>query len=168
MISVHMPTWRKHARGMMHDDVKGDDLLSETLLKLFENQNERLEEIAMNGNLFAYVNRAIFLMATDSTSRFHVKYRFNEIHFDDQKIKFENESDPTWIGSRIENEYLDAYISLMPEIEAIMLRLYMMDGFSYKVLSKETGIPIRDLYKIVETAINKIRRNVKTRRSSTN
>lgn len=164
----HMNRWRSHARGLMRDEVKGDDLLSETLLKIMENQQAKAEHIASEGNLYAYVNRAMYLMASDYSSRYHVKYRKFELIWNDKMINDIIEPDPTWLGSRMDNEYLDAYISLMPEMEAIMLRLYMMNDFSYKELSRKTKIPIKDLYKIVEIAINKLRKNVSTTSPSSN
>ena len=164
----HMNQWRSHARGLMRDEVKGDDLLAETLLKIMENQQSKAEQIASEGNLYAYVNRAMYLMACDYSSRYHVKYRKFELIWNDQSMEHIEEPETTWIGSRLDNEYLDAYIALMPEMEAIMLRLYMMDDFSYKELSKKTKIPVKDLYKIVEMAINKLRRNVSTSSSSSN
>jgi hypothetical protein len=36
----------------------------------------------------------------------------------------------------------------------------MLDDFSYKQASKETGIPVKQLYKLVENAISKIKKNV--------
>lgn len=162
-----MNRWRLHARGLMKDEVRGDDLLSETLLKVVENQSAKLEQIAVEGNLYAYVNRAMYLMASDSSSRYHIKYRRHEEELNERHVT-NDEGETTWIGSRIDNEYLDSYISLMPELEAIMLRLYIMDGFSYSEVSKQTNIPVRVLYKIVEVALNKLRRNVKTTSTSTN
>jgi DNA-directed RNA polymerase specialized sigma24 family protein len=78
-------------------------------------------------------------------------------------IKHEEERESPWMGSRLDNEYLDAYIQLMPQIDAVILRLYMLDDFSYQKVSDETGIPIKDLYKLVEQAINKIKRNVESK-----
>lgn len=77
------------------------------------------------------------------------------------------EPETPWIGARIDNEYLDAYIQLMPELDAVILRLYAMDDFKYDVVSKETGIPKRALYKMVENAVKKIRDNVQTQRPGT-
>jgi hypothetical protein len=42
-----------------------------------------------------------------------------------------------------------------------------MKDFKYDVVSKETGIPKRALYKLVENAIKKIRDNVQAQRPST-
>jgi DNA-directed RNA polymerase specialized sigma24 family protein len=62
---------------------------------------------------------------------------------------------------------LDTYIQLMPERDAILLRLYMLDGFDYKDLSDKTKIPIKRLYFYISNAIKKIRNDVhRTTRNS--
>lgn len=156
----HIQIWQRFARGLMRDRVKGDDLLSETILKILENQSGKLCQLASDGGLFAYVNRSLYLMAIDKSSRYGTKYRTFESRWMSESTAFEKERDAPWLGSRLDNEYLDAYISMMPEIDATMLRLYMMDDFSYATCSKETGIDVKQLYKLVEKAINKIKRNV--------
>ena len=55
----------------------------------------------------------------------------------------------------------------MPELDAVVLRLYAMKDFKYETVSKETGIPVRALYKLVEKAIKKIRDNVQAQRPGT-
>ena len=158
-IRNHIDTWRRYSRGIMRDDIKGDDLLSEVLLKILENQKEKATELASEGKLLYYVNRSIYLMAIDSSSRYSTHYRRYSEKWADASVAYLDEPDQPWLGSRIDNEYLDSYIALMPEMESIMLRLYMMDGFSYKEVSKATKIPVKDLYKIVEGALNKLRKN---------
>jgi RNA polymerase sigma factor (sigma-70 family) len=154
------PTWRRYARGLIGSQAKGDDCLNETLLKLLENQREKAEELAKLGTLEFYVNRALYLMATDSSSRYHVKYSKFGRKWDCESTRHLGEPVPVWMGSRVDNEYLDAYISLMPELDAVVLRLYMFEDFSYKEASRVTGIPVKELYRLVENAINKIKKNV--------
>lgn len=156
----HLPIWQRFASGLMRDRVKGDDLLSETLLKILENQGDKLCQLASDGGLFAYVNRSLYLMAIDKSSRYGIKYRSFEERWLTESTAHEKERDAPWLGSRLDNEYLDAYISMMPELDATMLRLYMMTDFSYQKCSQETGIEVKTLYKLVEKAINKIKRNV--------
>jgi RNA polymerase sigma factor (sigma-70 family) len=154
------PTWRRYAWGLIGSKAGGDDCLNETLLKLLENQPEKAAELAKVGTLEFYVNRALYLMATDSSSRYHVKYsKFNR-KWDAESSRHLREPVPVWLGSRVDNEYLDAYISLMPELDAVILRLYMFEDFSYKEASRVTGIPVKELYRLVERAINKIKKNV--------
>ena len=154
------PTWRRYARGLVGSQAKGDDCLNETLLKILENQREKAAELAAAGTLEFYVNRALYLMATDSSSRDHINYSKFGKKWDCESSRHLGEPVPVWMGSRLDNEYLDAYISLMPELDAVILRLYMFEDFSYKEASRVTGIPVKELYRLVENAINKIKRNV--------
>lgn len=160
-----MPIWQRFARGLLKNRTKGDDCLQETLLKCMENQGEKMHQLAESGHLFTYVNRCLFVMATDSSSRYGMKYRKFSENWDTYSSRHEQEPEMPWLGSRIDNEYLDAYISLMPDIDAIMLRLYIMDDFSYQKVAEHTGIPIKYLYKRVEKAIKKIKNNVTKRPS---
>ena len=155
-----LPKWRSHARGLMCDAVKGDDLLSETLLKILENQREKAESLAAEGTLEFYVNRSLFLMAIDRSSRYHIKFsKFSRL-WDEHSARHLEEPLAPWLGSRLDNEYLDAYINLMPQMDAVILRLYALPDFSYKDASAKTGIPIKTLYKLVENALTRIKKNV--------
>ena len=162
-LTQHMNTWRSYAIGLMKDRVKGEDLLSETLLKVLDNQREKAEHLACEEKLFWYVNKALWRGAINQSSSFAVKYTKYARNWADMSTKHEDERDAPWLGSRLDNEYLDAYIQLMPQIDAVVLRLYMMDDFSYHQVSKETDIPVKDLYKLVERAINKIKKNVESK-----
>ena len=144
----------------MCDAVKGDDLLSETLLKILENQREKAESLAAEGTLEFYVNRSLFLMAIDRSSRYHIKFsKFSRL-WDEHSARHLEEPLAPWLGSRLDNEYLDAYINLMPQMDAVILRLYALPDFSYKDASAKTGIPIKTLYKLVENALTRIKKNV--------
>jgi DNA-directed RNA polymerase specialized sigma24 family protein len=162
-LKQHMNTWKSFAIGLMKSRVKGEDLLSEVLLKIIDNQRIKATELACEEKLFWYVNKALWRGARNETSSFAIKYTRYARNWSDTSTKHEEEREPSWNGSRLDNEYLDAYIQLMPQIDAIVLRLYMLDDFSYQKVSDETGIPIRDLYKLVERAINKIKRNVESK-----
>jgi len=162
-LKQHMNTWKSYAIGLMKDRVKGEDLLSETLLKVLDNQREKAEVLACEEKLFWYVNKALWRGAINQSSSFAVKYTKYAKQWSDMSTKHEEERDAPWLGSRLDNEYLDAYIQLMPQIDAVVLRLYMMDDFSYQKVSDETGIPVKDLYKLVERAINKIKKNVESK-----
>lgn len=147
----------------MRDRVKGEDLLGEILLKILDNQKTKAEQLACEKKLFWYVNKALWRGAINQSSSFAIKYTRYAKNWSDMSIKHEEEKDAPWLGSRIDNEYLDAYIQLMPQIDSVVLRLYMLDDFSYQKVSDETGIPVKDLYKLVERAINKIRKNVESK-----
>lgn len=162
-LEQHMNTWKSYAIGLMKDRIKGEDLLSETLLKVLDNQRHKAEVLACEEKLFWYVNKALWRGAINQSSSFAVKYTKYAKQWSDMSTKHEEERDAPWLGSRLDNEYLDAYIQLMPQIDAVVLRLYMMDDFSYQKVSDETGIPVKDLYKLVERAINKIKKNVESK-----
>lgn len=162
-LKQHMNTWKSYAIGLMRDRVKGEDLLGEILLKILDNQKTKAEQLACEKKLFWYVNKALWRGAINQSSSFAIKYTRYAKNWSDMSIKHEEEKDAPWLGSRIDNEYLDAYIQLMPQIDSVVLRLYMLDDFSYQKVSDETGIPVKDLYKLVERAINKIRKNVESK-----
>jgi len=159
-IAKLLPLWTGFARSIVGDPVRAMDCVQETLLKILENQKEKAEVLACRGELKNYVHRAIYRMAIDDSSRYGIKYRRYDKNWSSDSDRFEKERDAPWLGSRLDNEYLDSYIQLMPEREAILLRLYILDGFSYDDVSDATGIPKPKLYQYIHNAINKIRRNV--------
>jgi DNA-directed RNA polymerase specialized sigma24 family protein len=99
-------------------------------------------------------------MAIDDSSRFGMKYIQFAQKWNENDNAFDIEPEEPWLGSRLDNEFLDAYIQLMPEREAILLRLYMLDEFDYKDLSDKTNIPIKRLYKYIQNALKKLRTDV--------
>lgn len=164
-INKHYSLWRAHAKGLAKGDpVKGDDLLSETLLKLLETARPTAERLAEEGTLYWYVNRCLYFMAITKNSAYNKTLVFST--YWDAEHSITDLKEETWLGSRLDTEYIDAYTALMNEAEAIILRLYSQPGFSYRKVSVDTGIQIRDLYKLVEGAINKIRKNVQISNSS--
>lgn len=167
LVNTHFSQWRENAIRLERDVVRGEDLLSETLLKILDKHRAQAEEVASRGKLYEYVNRSLYLMKIGKHTKYAQKYkRFSALW--STEIDIANmEPDTPWIGARIDNEYVDAYISMMPELDAVVLRLYAMQDFKYDVVSKETGIPKKALYKLVENAIKKIRDNVQTKCPST-
>lgn len=164
-INKYYSVWRSHAKGLAQGDpVKGDDLLAETMLKLLETARPTAERLAEEGKLYWYVNRCLYFMAITKNSAYNKNRRYSITWDSDYTIT--DLTDETWIGARLDTEYIDAYTALMSEAEAIILRLYSQPGFSYRVVSAETGIKVKDLYKLVENALNKIRKNVKISNNS--
>jgi RNA polymerase sigma factor (sigma-70 family) len=162
-----MPAWYKFALSLTRNETNAKDLVSEALVKILENQREKAEELACENRLMSYVHRAIYLMAIDDSSRYGMKYMQFSQRWDANDNAFEHEPEEAWLGSRLDNELLDTYIQLMPERDAILLRLYMLDGFDYKDLSDKTKIPIKRLYFYISNAIKKIRNDVhRTTRNS--
>ena len=123
------------------------------------------ERLAEEGKLFWYINRALYLSARNMTSRYGIQYRKWAATWAEGEVLHLAEREEPWLGARLDNEYLDAYIATMPKLDAVILRLYALEGFNYEEVSKATGIPKRELYKLVEKAISKIKRNVKIHRT---
>ncbi len=165
-LEKHYKTWLRFARGLVKNNVNGQDLLGEVLLNILSKQKAKAEQLACEEKLFWYVNKAIYLTARNSTSRYSIQYTRYANNWNENSNKHNEEREEVWLGSRLDNEYLDAYISLMPQLDAIVLRLYMLEDFDYNEVSERTGIPVKDLYKLVENAINKIRRNANTYRTT--
>jgi DNA-directed RNA polymerase specialized sigma24 family protein len=158
MIAKHYAEWKSHAIGLLKNADAGEELLSEVMLYLLDRHRDTLERLAAEGKLLWYVNRSIYNMATDKSSRYHMVHtRYQRMW--DADVESIPERDAPWLGSRIDNEYLDAYISLMPEIDKTIIRIYMMADFDYKDVSQHTKIPVKTLYKLVENAINKLKSN---------
>ena len=160
-VETHYKTWLRFARGLVKNTVNGQDLLGEVLLNVISKQRAKAEQLACEQKLFWYVNKAIYLTARNSTSRYSIQYTRYAKNWNENSNRHNEEPEEVWLGSRLDNEYLDAYISIMPQLDAIILRLYMLEDFDYKEVSERTGIPVKELYKLVENAINKIRRNAK-------
>lgn len=159
-INEHYALWTGYARSIVRCPIRAMDCVQETLLKILENQKEKAQVLACKGELKYYVCKAVFRMAIDDSSKYGIKYRRFDQNWAADSTEFEKERDAPWLGSRLDNEYLDSYIQLMPEREAILLRLYILDGFSYDDVSDATGIPKNKLYQYIHNAINKIRSNV--------
>ena len=155
-----LPAWNKFAFTLTRNHTNAKDLVSEALVKILENQRDKAEELACENRLLSYVHRAIYLMAIDDSSRYGMKYMQFAQRWNENDDAFNFEPDEPWLGSRLDNELLDTYIQLMPERDAILLRLYMLDGFDYKDVSDKTRIPIKRLYKYISNALKKIRNDV--------
>lgn len=164
LVNRHLAQWRENAIRLERDVVRGEDLLSETLLKIFDKHRAQAEEVASRGKLYEYVNRSLYLMKIGKHTKYAQTYKRFAAQWSTEADVSNMEPEKAWIGARIDNEYVDAYISMMPELDAVVLRLYAMQDFKYDVVAKETGIPKKALYKLVENAIKKIRDNVQAQR----
>ena len=59
LVNRHFAQWRENAIRLERDTVRGEDLLSETLLKIFDKHRSQAEEVAGRGKLYEYVNRSL-------------------------------------------------------------------------------------------------------------
>ena len=73
---------------------------------------------------------------------------------------YAHEVDKTWLGARMTNEQLDILISRLSEFERLIFQEYILEDFTYRELSKQTGIPVTFLYKTIDSIKQKIRANV--------
>ena len=161
-IAQHFNQWKKFAIGLKKNKIAGEDLLQEVLTTMIENQREKMIELACQQKLFWYVNKAIYRNAFNTSSSFSIKYeRFKKNWSDDTDV-YTIKSDDVWLGSRIDNEQVDAYIQMMSPIDSVILRLYAFKDFDYQDVSRHTGIPVVKLYKMVESATKKIRKYAKS------
>jgi DNA-directed RNA polymerase specialized sigma24 family protein len=74
--------------------------------------------------------------------------------------EYAHEIDKTWLGARMTNEQLDILISRLSEFERLIFQEYIFEGFTYRELSKQTGIPMPFLYRTIDNIKQKIRANV--------
>ena len=66
-----------------------------------------------------------------------------------------------WFTSAgLTNEQLDILISRLSEFERLIFQEYILEDFTYRELSKQTGIPTTFLYKTIDLIKQKIRANV--------
>ena len=145
----------------MKDKIGGEDLLQEVLMKLVENQRPKLNELACEKKLFWYVNKALYRNAFNTSSSYSIKYQRFKKNWSTETDVYTMKSEDVWLGSRIDNEQLDAIIHMMPPIDSVILRLYAFKDFDYHHVSEHTGIPVVKLYKLVESAMKKIRKYAK-------
>lgn len=159
-ISRYYDAWKKKALGITRDKIKADDLLHTVITRLLDRPDDEITQRACNGKLNAYVCRAMWLSWHSNTSDYHVLFRKYQSRVDDGDVD-DQKSDDVFDGPRIDGEYLYSYILRMNEHDAILLRLYSQPDFSYQKLSHDTGIPVVYLYKAVNKALNRIRKNAK-------
>lgn len=69
------------------------------------------------------------------------------------------------LSARWMNESCDLVISRLPELDATLLRLYVMPDFNYDHLALVTGIEKPYLYWLVQQAVRKAKRHVKNQGS---
>lgn len=142
-----------------HKDL-ADDLLHDTLMKILESDEDKMNDIIKRGKIHAYVTSALRLAAYSSKSSFNYSFmKFSRLAVELDRDITEDLS--SVIAQRLEKEQLDIYISRLPFFERELLFLYALDGFSYGALSKETGIPKAYLYQTIKNAKTILRNSIK-------
>lgn len=151
--------YRVFARSIAGNTYDGDELLHSTLLNI-------LESSALNiRDLDNYVMCSLKWEFTRPRTRFKKLVGDFQSQWQDlEPFQFEiaiNTNGETWVGSRLTNEQLDILISRLPFFEREVFNLYVMNGFSYRELSEETGIPVSYLYDTVKRAKEEIKKSIK-------
>lgn len=134
-----------------------EDLLHDSLMSCFESKH--IENLIEKDEFDYYLIRVMYLSVNSPTSRFYRKniaWNRNRRAFIDKDY----EEDKTWIGARMTNEQLDILISRLTEFERLIFQEYILDGFTYRELSKHTGIPVPFIYRTIDNIKQKIRENV--------
>lgn len=134
-----------------------EDLLHDSLLSMFGSKH--IEKLIKTGEFDFYLIRVMYLSVNSPNSPF---YR-QEIAWNKNRRDFReyaHEVDQTWLGHRMTNEQLDILISRLSEFERLIFQEYILEDFTYRELSKQTGIPTVFLYRTIDSIKQKIRENV--------
>jgi DNA-directed RNA polymerase specialized sigma24 family protein len=134
-----------------------EDLLHDSLLSMFGSKH--IENLIDTGDFEFYLIRVMYLSVNSPTSPFYkqtIAWNRNRRDFKE----YAHEIDKTWLGARMTNEQLDILISRLSEFERLIFQEYIFEGFTYRELSKQTGIPTPFLYRTIDNIKQKIRANV--------
>lgn len=151
--------YRKFAEVIAGNTYDGDELLHSTLLNILESNRIEIKD---QDN---YIICSLKWEFTRPRTRFKKLVGDFQSQWQDlEPFQFEiaiNTNGETWVGSRLTNEQLDILISRLPFFEREVFNLYVMNGFSYRELSEETGIPVSYLYDTVKRAKEEIKKSIK-------
>jgi hypothetical protein len=134
-----------------------EDLLHDSLLSMFGSKH--IENLIDTGDFEFYLIRVMYLSVNSPTSPFYrqtIAWNRNRRDFKE----YAHEVDKTWLGARMTNEQLDILISRLTEFERLIFQEYILEDFTYRELSKQTGIPTVFLYRTIDSIKQKIRANV--------
>jgi DNA-directed RNA polymerase specialized sigma24 family protein len=151
----------KHFKELAKNISRGEDyyedLLHDSLLSMFGSKH--IENLIDTGDFEFYLIRVMYLAVNSPTSPFYrqtIAWNRNRRDFKE----YAHEVDKTWLGARMTNEQLDILISRLSEFERLIFQEYIFEGFTYRELSKQTGIPMPFLYRTIDNIKQKIRANV--------
>jgi RNA polymerase sigma factor (sigma-70 family) len=152
--------FQQYARLIAKNHFNADDLLNSTLLKIIEIGN--FEQVLNLDNYVYMAMRFEFYRSRSTFSKIYKEFQANWTDLEPYQFEVElNNSKETWMGSRITNEQLDILITRLPFFEREVFNLYVMNDFSYRELSNETGIPVSYLYDTVKRAKEEIKKYIK-------
>jgi RNA polymerase sigma factor (sigma-70 family) len=156
-IEGHYKKFKELAYNIARKEPFYEDLLHDSLLSMFGSKH--IENLIDTGDFEFYLIRVMYLSVNSPTSPFYkqtIAWNRNRRDFKE----YAHEIDKTWLGARMTNEQLDILISRLSEFERLIFQEYIFEGFTYRELSKQTGIPTPFLYRTIDNIKNKIRANV--------
>ncbi len=156
-IEGHYKKFKELAKNISRGEDYYEDLLHDSLLSMFGSKH--IENLIDTGDFEFYLIRVMYLAVNSPTSPFYkqtIAWKRNRRDFKE----YAHEVDKTWLGARMTNEQLDILISRLSEFERLIFQEYIFEGFTYRELSKQTGIPMPFLYRTIDNIKNKIRANV--------
>jgi len=156
-IEGHYKKFKELAYNIARKEPFYEDLLHDSLLSMFGSKH--IENLIDTGDFEFYLIRVMYLSVNSPTSPFYkqtIAWNRNRRDFKD----YAHEVDKTWLGARMTNEQLDILISRLSEFERLIFQEYILEDFTYRGLSKETGIPMPFLYRTIDNIKQKIRANV--------
>jgi hypothetical protein len=141
-IESNYKEFKKLAKRISRGQTYYEDLLHDCLLSILNNKH--VEKLIETGDFEFYLIRVMYLSVNSPTSPFYkqtINWNRNRRDFKERSHELDN----TWLGARMTNEQLDIII---------------LEDFTYRELSKQTGIPITFLYKTISTIKTTIKANV--------
>ena len=156
-IEGHYKKFKELAYNIARKEPFYEDLLHDSLLSMFGSKH--IENLIDTGDFEFYLIRVMYLSVNSPTSPFYkqtIAWNRNRRDFKE----YAHEIDKTWLGARMTNEQLDILISRLSEFERLIFQEYIFEGFTYRELSKQTGIPMPFLYRTIDNIKQKIRANV--------
>lgn len=150
-----------HLKKIAHNIARGqdyyEDLLHDAIISAVKSKH--IDNLLQNEEFEFYIIRVMYLSINSPSSPFyklHIEYKRNKRDFVDKQY----EEDKTWLGARMTNEQLDILISRLSEFERLVFEEYILEDFTYKELSKQTGIPSVYLYRTIDKIKQKLKQNV--------
>jgi RNA polymerase sigma factor (sigma-70 family) len=156
-ISKNYDHLKKLARNIARNAEWYEDLLHESIISAITSKH--IDNLLQNDEFEFYLIRVMYLSVNSPSSPFyklHIEYKRNKRDFVDKNY----EEDKTWLGARMTNEQLDILISRLSEFERLVFEEYILEDFTYKEFSKQTGIPQVYLYRTIDKVKQKLRNNV--------
>jgi RNA polymerase sigma factor (sigma-70 family) len=156
-ISKNYDHLKKLARNIARNEEWYEDLLHESIISAITSKH--IDNLLQNDEFEFYLIRVMYLSVNSPSAPFnkqYIQYKLNKRDY----VEKQYEEDKTWLGARLANEQLDILISRLSEFERLIFEEYILEDFSYKEFSKQTGIPSVYLYRTIDKIKQKLRNNV--------